>query len=135
MNRLAGSRLSVMLCIFLSVFSYPHMLYAIHDDLDGIKCLDCHVRIPFDKSRAYLFNAGIAGICSGCHKRPMHSHPVEAVPSIQIPLDMPLDVKGRLTCITCHSFHNGEAVTDGEKTYLLRRQKGKTFCYSCHTKL
>jgi predicted CXXCH cytochrome family protein len=54
---------------------------------------------------------------------------------MSIPPDMPLDGSGRMTCITCHSFHYGDILTNGEKTFLLRREKGKMFCYTCHKKL
>ncbi|MBF0560052.1 MAG: cytochrome c3 family protein [Nitrospirae bacterium] len=124
----------LVLSLVSLVCMFPASIYAAHD-IPALRCLECHKRLPFDNSRAYVFAADFSGVCKSCHKRSAHTHPVEAVPSMPVPADMLLDGKGRLTCATCHAFHMGDAVSDGEKTFLLRRQKGKTFCYSCHTKL
>ena len=128
------TRLLLLLVLLLICLS-PSVLYAVHEAAEGIKCLDCHVRMPLDARRAGLFNEGISAACHRCHKGYAHSHPVNVVPSMQIPRDMPLDIKGRLTCITCHAFHSGYVDAEGRKLFFLRRQKGETFCHSCHTKL
>ncbi len=113
----------------------PSALYAVHEVAGGIKCLDCHVGVPLDASRACSFNAGTSDTCRVCHKGHIHDHPCNVVPSMQIPRDMPLDIKGRLTCITCHSFHTGYVDAEGGRAFFLRRERGKTFCYGCHKKL
>lgn len=125
----------VLTLTLTSAFFFSSAVLCAGHDTAGMRCLDCHARLPCDQRLAYLFNEGIAGVCNTCHKRYVHNHPVEIVPSMSIPADMPLDVKGRMTCITCHSIHNGDIRSEGEKTFLLRRAKGKMFCYSCHTKL
>jgi len=124
-----------LLVLTLTLLTSTFAFAAAHDTAAVMRCLECHTRLPSDPTRAYLFNEEIAAVCNTCHKRSVHSHPVEIVPSMSIPADMPLDGKGRMTCITCHSFHSGDVRTDGEKTFLLRRVKGKLFCYTCHTKL
>jgi predicted CXXCH cytochrome family protein len=53
---------------------------------------------------------------------------------MKIPIDMPLDQKGRLTCITCHSYHAEFWDTEYNNEALLRRSKGKKLCFTCHKK-
>lgn|GEM_PF-1298417 len=124
-----------LIALFVLLCLSPSVLYAVHEAGEGGKCLDCHVRMPLDARRAGSFNEGISGTCHVCHKGHIHSHPVNVVPSMHVPRDMPLDIKGRLTCITCHSFHSGYVDAEGRKLFFLRRPKGETLCYSCHTKL
>jgi predicted CXXCH cytochrome family protein len=53
---------------------------------------------------------------------------------VNIPKDMPLDVAGKMTCVTCHDIHRAYInPLTGQKTYFLRRDViGKNFCLSCH---
>ncbi len=131
----AGHMAAVSFFLVFAFTFFPATLYAVHDTIEAMRCLDCHLRLPFDENRAYLFNEEIAAVCNTCHKRFVHTHPVEIIPSMSIPPDMPLDGKGRMTCITCHLFHSRDIPADGEKTFLLRHENGKTFCCICHTKL
>jgi len=111
---------------------------AVHDEVGKVRCLDCHPRLPFNGAKA-LLNERAAEICTGCHtgggKMTANlSHPFNITPSMAIPRDLPL-ARGRLTCITCHTFHEGYRDAKGNKRYFLRRQRGRAFCYSCHKKL
>lgn len=111
---------------------------AVIDDAYMPECSDCHYRLPFPKA-GLSFNEGIADICSRCHlshhgKNLKNSHIVSGRPSMPVPKDLPLDIKNNLSCITCHTFHVGHNLKEGSRKSFLRREKGKTFCYSCHKK-
>jgi predicted CXXCH cytochrome family protein len=113
--------------------------YAVHDEVGKVRCLDCHPRLPFNGAKA-LMNERAGEVCTGCHARggkmsETISHPVNVVPSMSLPRDLPTDAHGRMTCITCHTFHKGYRDAEGNKRYFLRRQRGKAFCYTCHKKL
>jgi len=102
------------------------------------KCLECHHGLPFPGAKL-SFNEGIQVVCSRCHvhhhgKDERNAHPIDMVPSLEVPRDMPLDISGRMTCITCHTYHIGHDITKGAYPSLLRRTRGRAFCYSCHKK-
>jgi predicted CXXCH cytochrome family protein len=76
--------------------------------------------------------------CSGCHTPdPLFSHPVDIVPSFEIPADFPL-FEGKMTCATCHdassAAEHARARQDGSD--LLRgTARGNDFCLQCHNQL
>ncbi len=111
---------------------------AFHDEIGKTRCLDCHTVLPF-KHIPHTFQTGTGDVCRRCHTN-FHAkngiaHPVEALPSMKIPPDMPLDIEGRMTCITCHFYHPASPPpADGPRAFILRRPGGRTFCYSCHKK-
>lgn len=116
---------------------------AIHDDTSQTKCLDCHTTPPFDRT-ALSYTETVGTICRKCHEQFHHgtqsategfTHPLEVQPTMNVPMDMPLDEKGRITCITCHSYHAEFWDSDYNAEFLLRRPKGPTLCYTCHKKL
>ena len=104
-------------------------------DTGKIRCLDCHVVMPANDVEMEFYD-DIPLICAKCHglypckagNKKGFSHPSEVIPSMKIPRDMVLDRLHRLTCITCHVYHDSVP-------FMLRRQPGVTFCYSCHKKL
>lgn len=105
----------------------------------NVACIECHTRLPF-KGSAPALRIDAGDLCGTCHGRAhgadsMRSHPVNAVPTVRIPADMPLDKRGRIGCITCHAFHGEYRDEYGNKRFYLRRSPGKTFCYSCHKTL
>jgi hypothetical protein len=110
----------------------------VHQVAGKVRCLECHSRLPWNESRP-SFQDEVGSTCVGCHND-FHgrgkglAHPVNAIPSMVVPRDMPLDSKGRMNCITCHAFHRGYKDADGNKLFFLRRSSGKAFCYSCHKK-
>jgi len=113
-----------------------------HDD-SQVRCLDCHVSLPF-AGGALRFYVDIQDICLKCHDayscKPGHAsndfhHPVGGVAPFNIPADMPLDEKNRIGCITCHLFHEGNRAREDLHDHLLRRPYGQTFCLTCHQKL
>lgn len=109
---------------------------AVHDEIGKVSCLDCHYRLPFEGSRA-TFIGEAEKACTGCHKV-YHgagkgpSHPVKIIPTMAVPPDMPLDKEGRITCVTCHTYHFGYKDEKGTRLLFLRRTRGKTLCFSCH---
>jgi len=130
------SAAAAFILFFLAVS--PFEASAVIDDAGRTKCNDCHYRLPFPNTRL-SFNEGIADICSLCHishhgKNQKNSHVVNGAPSMPVPRDLPLDINNNLSCITCHTFHVGHTVEEGSRKFFLRREKGKTFCYSCHKK-
>ncbi len=129
----------INLFIFLSVL-FPAAAHAVHDDPDdNTKCLDCHFTLPFDRDKL-MYTEEVGQVCTRCHQqfpcdpgnRDGFSHPVSVVPTMTIPIDMPLDKKGRVTCITCHSYHAEFWDAEYNNESLLRRSKGGTLCYTCH---
>src|SRR3990172_3104384 len=129
--------LEMRLALILLLLSAPLAAApAVHDVAGKVPCLDCHVSIPFHLGTP-TFHDDARETCTGCH-RSFHGtsarfiHPVDKRPSTVVPPDMPLDSKGKMTCITCHIFHEGYKDEEGEKRFFLRRTPGKIFCYSCH---
>lgn len=133
------SVLLICLCLFARGVE-PAWPEPAHDNA-GIRCLDCHVTLPFEEAE-FVFHDDTQPMCVKCHvsfhckngRECGFSHPLEVVSSINIPLDMPLDKRRRLTCITCHLFHDSDRPT-ADLPSMLRRPPGLTFCYSCHERL
>jgi predicted CXXCH cytochrome family protein len=126
-------------CILLtacSIFARP--VLAIHDEVGKVRCLACHVKLPL-KPNKLSFHEGTDKLCKMCHEKghfaPDNSHPINMVPSMAIPKDMYRDHKGKLTCITCHTYHAGWKKEISHNPKLLRRHQGKTFCFYCHNKI
>ena len=107
-----------------------------HDEQRSVRCIECHTRLPLAGRDAPL-RSETALFCEGCHRQHHGSqgtsHPMGVVPTMQIPSDMVLDEAGKLSCFTCHRFHDDTTVDSGEKTYYLRRPPGRDFCFSCHS--
>ena len=128
--------------LFLLATFWPNTVLAIHDDTENTKCLDCHFTLPFDRDKL-SYTEEVGEVCKKCHETfPCHqegddgfSHPLGVVPSMNIPLDMPVDKLGRLTCITCHSYHAEFWDSEYNNESLLRRTKGVKLCFTCHKKL
>lgn len=118
----------------------PSTVLAVHDDMGDTQCLDCHQTLPFDRNKlGYTEDVGTT--CKKCHKKfpcsPGNSndaftHPLEVTPSTPIPRDMPLTASGKISCITCHSFHAEFWDAEYNNESLLRRTKGVKLCTTCH---
>lgn len=116
---------------------------AVHDDAGDTKCLDCHFTLPFDREKL-SYTEEVGEVCRSCHTsfpcndaadKNGFAHPIKVVPTMTVPIDMPLDQKGRITCITCHSYHAEFWDAEYNNESLLRRTKGVKLCYTCHKKL
>ncbi|HEY3308421.1 MAG TPA: cytochrome c3 family protein [Desulfuromonadaceae bacterium] len=113
----------------------PAMAIAGHYDSSEVKCLDCHSAIP-SKQKKSSYSDSLERTCRSCHakfhgqsRNDSFKHPIDILPSMKIPLDMPLNRAGQMTCNTCHTYH-----VDKNK-FLLRRPWGKSLCLTCHNSL
>ncbi len=131
---------SLMLFIFLALIFIMPQKAAGHNFIGKVGCFECHEKLPMGDAALHL-KANIEKVCMKCHARDLSrklTHPaIGAIPKTLVPLDMPLDREGKVTCVTCHDVHM-PAINKltGKKTYYLRRMiRGKKFCYACHAKL
>jgi hypothetical protein len=135
----------------------PHELSPQNQAAD---CISCHVEKPQTINTAELLNSknhkadpaaykadGIA-MCSGCHDAD-DGHKVGLKLDFEVPADLPLGRKNKLTCLTCHYTHGSlssarpqasssfiDRIVDAErlhKSYLLRRNNADgELCLTCH---
>ncbi len=127
----AGRVIAVSLAL---VFSLSGKALSSHNDITRIRCLSCHVKLPFNKI-ADTFSTRSIEVCQDCHRDEMitFSHPVGMPVGIKLPKDLPLSKEGKLICITCHTFHKSNYLPGyRKKTYLRRSVLGKRFCLNCH---
>lgn len=101
-------------------------------------CPKCHLS-PGAQPGPGRFSTEADAVCLGCHtKEGMgRSHPVNVRPDekyrkMEVPVDLRLDDRGRIMCLTCHTAH-GPYVS-----YFLRRSSPdggfEVLCESCHGK-
>ena len=101
----------------------------------GMDCRSCHQSIGVIQSGGLV--KPVQAICYGCHKlEGASSHPVDFKPAFALPVDLPLDEKGMMTCSTCHDPHKSyKNNLTGKRTMFLRREgPPKAFCKACHSK-
>jgi len=98
-----------------------------YHDFEG-RCLDCHISQPSSEGQM-TFSKDATRMCSRCHSPERElSHPVDIKPSMQVPGALPLDWKGDITCLTCHTAHKR-----GYGGFHLRvAASGEGFCVLCH---
>jgi hypothetical protein len=134
----------------------PHELPANSQTID---CLSCHVEKPQNMTAAIInsknhqadlaaFKADGVEMCSGCHDKD-DGHKVGLKLDFEVPADLPLGKKNKLTCLTCHYTHGSlssdkpqasvsflDGMLDSErlhKSYLLRRNNAEgELCLTCH---
>ena len=126
---------------------------------DKNSCGKCHdVRKTAGSDASYIVfvedSAAIQTVnCKNCHPQHFGDHPVLIKASLTVPKDLPLSIKGEITCMTCHNTHYLrfsdrpwsprsyktillDFVTRKKeyKTYFLRRNNSKKeLCIACHT--
>lgn len=128
-------------------------------DTDMTACTSCHVDPPSAEIGELLetknnpvdittFNDDGVAMCSTCHN-PDDGHKVKLKLDFQIPADLPLGKKNKLTCLTCHYTHGSlssnrpqasfsfmdELVNADRlrKSFLLRRNNNNgELCLICH---
>ncbi len=100
---------------------------------DSKTCIVCHLSAPREgsspaKDGNLQFRGDIVALCSSCHARYRHMHPVKIAmaPNMKSPEDLPLDKEGKITCITCHDVMQGKGV------HRKRRLVGRELCLNCH---
>lgn len=135
----------------------PHELPSQNQTVD---CVSCHVEKPKVVEDVALLNSknhqadptafkadGVA-MCTGCHSAD-EGHKVDLKLDFEVPADLPLGEKNKLTCLTCHYTHGDlkttrpqasfsfiDRIVDAErlhKSYLLRRNNSEgELCLTCH---
>ncbi len=122
--------------VFVMFFALP-LEASDHNFIGKVGCFECHEKLPL-KGEVQKLRPHIEKICMKCHSFESRlSHPVGIMPKLAVPVDMPLDREGKVSCITCHDVHMSaiNKLTGTKTSYLRRTTKGKRFCYSCHPKI
>jgi formate-dependent nitrite reductase cytochrome c552 subunit len=125
----------------------------------GVDCASCHLEKPQANNAGLLtsknqladpadFKMDGIEMCSGCHDKD-DGHKVGIKLDFDVPADMPLGTKKRLTCLTCHYTHGSlsskkpqasvsfmDRMLNAErlhKSFLLRRNNADgELCLTCH---
>ena len=124
-------RVKTVFLVFFMASAAAAVLYSAqwtsYHDFGG-RCLDCHISQP-SSDEQMTFSKDISRMCSGCHSSEQElSHPVDIKPSMKVPQSMPLDWKGDVTCLTCHTAHKR-----GYGGFHLRvAASGVGLCVICH---
>jgi formate-dependent nitrite reductase cytochrome c552 subunit len=134
----------------------PHEISASSQAVD---CVACHVEKPQGMKTDLLnsknhqadmaaFKSDGVEMCAGCHNKD-DGHKVGLKMDFEVPADLPLGSKNKLTCLTCHYTHGSlsskrpqasvsfmDSMLDSErlhKSYLLRRNNAEgELCLTCH---
>jgi formate-dependent nitrite reductase cytochrome c552 subunit len=134
----------------------PH---EISSQSQGIDCVSCHLEKSQVTNTELLnsknhqadpatFKADGIEMCSGCHDKD-DGHKVGIKLEFDVPADMPLGAKNKLTCLTCHYTHGSlssnkpqasvsfmDSMLNAErlhKSFLLRRNNAEgDLCLTCH---
>ncbi|RMG57920.1 MAG: hypothetical protein D6713_08740 [Deltaproteobacteria bacterium] len=95
---------------------------AVHRPFQDGACTKCHNAHSSEYPKYFLKLPGMK-LCLSCHEGKLanHKHPFGVPP--KRPLDVELDEKGNLTCLSCHNPH----ATDDEK---LLPQGGCAYCHN-----
>lgn len=124
-----------------------------------VNCVSCHAEKPQvtaagllnsknHKADLAVFKTDGIEMCSGCHDAE-DGHKVGLKLDFEVPADLPLGEKNKLTCLTCHYTHGDlssarpqasfsfiDRIVDAErlhKSYLLRRNNADgELCLTCH---
>jgi len=150
-------------CLVLAVLgsspasaSNPH---EISPQSQGTDCLSCHVDTPKiagsqplnsknHQAESSAYKADGIAMCTGCHDEE-GGHAVGMRLDFEVPADLPLGDKNKMTCATCHYTHGSltsdrpqasisfiDTLLDSErahKSYLLRRNNAQgELCLTCH---
>jgi hypothetical protein len=104
-----------------------------HGLKDPKACVECHIGVPPEGSSPrkeinLRFGGDIVALCSSCHAKYRHMHPVDIAlsPDMKSPEDLPLSKDGKITCITCHDVMEGHGVARK------RKMVGRALCLNCH---
>lgn len=142
--------------VFAAANTNPHEVSVRHQAGD---CGSCHVESKQHLKEELLetknhqmdreaYKADGVEMCSGCHN-PNDGHKVGIKLDFEIPADLQLGVKNKMTCLTCHYTHGNmktnrpqasvsfmDRMLDAErlqKSYLLRRNNADgELCLICH---
>ncbi len=102
-----------------------------YHNFEGL-CLDCHRAIPAPGAKDIILKRDVTVLCGKCHDRQdALSHPVDIKPPMRVPSELPLDSRGMVTCVTCHSVHE----PGFGPSHIRTRVVGSGFCVLCHSGL
>lgn len=152
----AGYVLLSSVCIAQAETGNPHLL---SKEIKSISCTGCHQADPLFKTEGLLetknsrinlasFSKDGTALCTDCHSAD-DGHKVGLELDFQVPADLPLDNKNKMTCLTCHYTHGSltsdrpqasfsfmDRLFDAErlhKSFLLRRNNADgELCLICH---
>lgn len=97
------------------------------------QCAWCHISTE-GRANPPGIRPGVSTACVRCHsdREDAFSHPLNIVPGISLPEEMPLE-NGRMACRTCHFAHPPKEKERPCNRALLRKPgRGTHFCSSCH---
>ncbi len=120
--------------------AYVFSQWSSYHNFEG-RCLYCHLEVPKEGEgpgeggnpplggNSPIFLRDLTGMCAECHKDALKvSHPVDMLPAMKVPSEMPLDWRGAVTCITCHFAHkNGFGAA-----HIRVKASGAGLCIKCH---
>lgn len=100
----------------------------------GLDCRSCHLSVSVKQDDG--LRKPVSEICAACHRLPHQNHPVDMVPTMTVPPDLPLDRQGKLTCATCHDPHRPylNPLTGSRTKYLRRDGPNRGLCLACHAR-
>jgi len=102
-----------------------------YHDFSG-RCLDCHIKMPVPGGKRPTLKKDVTVLCEKCHEEQDGlSHPVDVRPVMQVPDYLPLDWRGMVTCVTCHSVHE----PGFGPSHIRTSAGGQGFCVLCHSGL
>jgi predicted CXXCH cytochrome family protein len=138
----------VFTLVVLSLMTWPNPIRAAQSGSDTelhhfqLSCQTCHTpgQSGSDSPDSTNVSGDINQLCTSgpCHNYdPVMNHPVGVTIDQGIAGDKPLDIAGRITCLTCHDMPPVSS-TPGEPDRPARRSlytpQDSQFCASCHTK-
>ena len=127
--------IAAVLVILTSAAVYSTFINASPHQFSDNDCFGCHFTIPQEGDpRPLRFVKPISELCGRCHRDLTDlSHISDFEVERRLPLDLPVDSAGNLTCATCHDPHRNRFDARNNKTYYLRTERrGKGFCLLCH---
>lgn len=151
-----------LLLVIMSLSARPALAdnpHEISNRSPSVDCLGCHLNPPPPGPDGTInsknhridpaaYKTDGIEMCSGCHDKD-DGHKVGLKLDFDVPADMPLDKKNKLTCLTCHYTHGSltsnrpqasysfmDRLVDAErlhKSFLLRRNNAEgELCLTCH---
>lgn len=119
---------AAIVCVAALGAAYVYSQWSSYHNFEG-RCLECHLNVPKGGEEPGIFLRNMTGMCTECHKDALKvSHPVDMLPTMKVPSEMPLDWRGAVTCLSCHFAHK-----DGFGPQHIRvKASGAGLCVQCH---
>jgi predicted CXXCH cytochrome family protein len=107
-------------------------------EFQRLSCTHCHILVPGQgrSVQKNVFRRNIDDLCQECHAAALEdnlNHRVGIRPSMKVPVDLHLNERGEISCVTCHDPHGDYVDARRERTYFLRRgMQKRELCVACH---